>query len=161
MRGLACDRNGRQPAPTPCPTVFLAQWVDLRGKQINWEGIGTFKNVHEVPNPKAPEEDQPVAGESYHWFEARVEDLGEPGSHGSDDPEVCPPEGFNCSTIEEEDCLECADFYTITIYLGYDPETEQPNKTDVLYQIYGYLGGGNHQIHPPIPGDHNCHGGGN
>ena len=117
--------------------------------------------MHEVPNPKAPKEDQPVAGETYHWFEARVEDLGEPGSQGSDDPEVCPTEGFNCSTIEEEDCLACADFYTIRIFMGYNPEKEEPNKTDVIYEIYGYLEGGNHQIHPPIPGDHNCHGGGN
>ncbi len=140
-----CDEGWCDPA-RPAPN-----------KQINFEGIGTFKNMHEVPNPGDPDEEQPVAGESYHWFEARVEDLGEPGSHGSDDPEVCPPEGFNCST---GDCA-CADFYTIRIYKGYDPEAEAPNTTDLLYEIWGYLEGGNHQIHPPIPGEHNCHGGGN
>jgi len=141
-----------------CDEGWCVQARPAPAKQIKYEGIGTFKNMHDVPNPNDPEDEQPVAGETFHWFEARVEDMGEPGSHGSDDPEVCPPEGFNCST---GDCA-CADFYTIRIFKGYRPEKkEEINKTDVIYEIYGYLEGGNHQIHPPIPGDHNCHGGGN
>lgn len=129
-------------------------------KQILWEGVGTFKNVHIVPNPDAPVEDQPVKGETFHWFEARVEDLGEPGSHDLDPELDCPAEGFACS----EGLCGCPDFYTITIYKGVRPDAEGNltlNKTDYIYKIYGYLRGGNHQIHPIIRGRHSCVGGGN
>ena len=47
----------------------------------------------------------------------------------------------------------CRDFYRITIYDGVypDPATGEivPNKDDVIYQVRGYIDGGNLQIHPP------------
>lgn len=48
------------------------------------------------------------------------------------------------------DC-DCPDFYRITIYDGVDAATlasSGPNKTDVIYEVYGYVDGGNLQIHP-------------
>ena len=97
-----------------------------------------------------------MAHESFHWFEARVEDLGEPGSHGVDHPHECPPEGFASATGN----CGCRDFYTIRIFKQFDLETQRPNKKGVIYEICGYLGGGNHQIHRPTEGEHNCHDGG-
>jgi hypothetical protein len=54
----------------------------------------------------------------------------------------------------------CPDFYRITVYKGVlssevtflpsgkvDPASV--NRTDVIYQVYGYIDGGNLQIHPP------------
>jgi len=43
----------------------------------------------------------------------------------------------------------CADFYRIRIYQDFDPITEAPNKTNVIYEVYGYINGGNLQIHYP------------
>ena len=144
-----CDGDGD---PSYCDPARPAP-----AKQISWEGIGTFKNIHAPPDGELPENERAVAGVTFHWFDGHVEDLGEPGSHGSDDPAQCPLKGFNCSP---GDC-ECPDFYRIRIFKAYDPESEEPNKDVVIYKVFGYLEGGNHQIHPPILGDHNCRGGGN
>ena len=97
-----------------------------------------------------------MAHQTIHWFEARVEALAEPGGHGVDDPHACPPEGFACATGN----CGCRDFYAIRIFKQFDPETQRPNKKGVIYEIYAYLGGGNHQIHRPTEGVHTCHGGG-
>ena len=60
-------------------------------------------------------------------------------------PDDCPPEGH---AGEIADC-DCPDFYRITIYKGV-AAGETPNKTDVVYEVFGYVDGGNLQIHPPL-----------
>lgn len=113
-------------------------------KQIDFEGIGTFKNIKK-PSPALV---NIVSGETFHWFEVHIEDLGEPGKNGRQalPPETCPPEG---SAGEPADC-DCPDFYRITIYEAFDPQTQAPDMTNVIYEVYGYIRGGNLQIHPPI-----------
>lgn len=121
-------------------------------KQINFEGIGTFKNL--ASNSNLPP-GVVVGGvhRTYHWFEVHIEDLGEPGNNGQQGSpgQGCPPGGSNC---EVANCA-CPDFYRITIYVGFDPSTfpippGEINTTDVLYSVEGYLDGGNMQIHPAI-----------
>jgi hypothetical protein len=121
-------------------------------KQINFEGIGTFKNLasNDINLPGVV-----VGGvhRTYHWFEVHIEDLGEPGNNGhqgSPGP-GCPAGGSNCAVAN----CACPDFYRITIYAGFDPSTfpipeGEINKTDVLYSVQSYLDGGNLQIHPAI-----------
>lgn len=115
-------------------------------KQIDFEGIGTFKNIRKP----SPELGNVVAGETFHWFEVHIEDLGEPGKGKGKKTEPplgrCPPEG---SAGMVADC-DCPDFYYIAIYEAFDPQTESPNVTDIIYQVYGYIKGGNLQIHPPL-----------
>jgi len=111
-------------------------------KQIDFEGTGQFKNIHGYNAPVG----EAVAGETFHWFEVHIEDLGEPGSNNPEPDADCPDEG---SQGELADC-GCPDFYTITIYRSYDPATESPNMTDVIYHVHGYMNGGNHQIHPSL-----------
>ena len=112
-------------------------------KQIDFEGVGTFRTI----NSDAPELEGAVAGVTRHWFEVHIEDLGEPGRNGHQ-----PNPGGNCpeegSAGTEADC-GCPDFYWITIYAGVAPG-DIPNQTDVIYEVYGYIDGGNLQIHPPL-----------
>ena len=76
-------------------------------------------------------------------FYVHIEDLGEPGKGGKVDPpaDPCPAEG---SAGTEADC-DCPDFYWISIY-------DQGNPIEPIYEVYGYIKGGNLQIHPP----HDC-----
>jgi hypothetical protein len=107
-------------------------------KQIDFWGYGTFKNMKNVPPIIA---DNVVVGVTLHRFEVNIDDAGEPGHSGKIDISGCPDEGFGLhSPIRHVDC-ECPDFYRITIYAD---ETE----TTVIYQVYGYIKGGNLQIHP-------------
>ncbi len=59
---------------------------------------------------------------------------------------------------------DCPDFYRITIYKGvlstevtYLPDGRidpaSLNMTDVIYEAFGYIDGGNLQIHPPTGKD--------
>ncbi len=112
-------------------------------KQIDFEGVGTFRNIR---FPSAPLE-HVVPGETFHWFEVHIEDLGEPGGHSAPEDDICPPEG---SSGGEANC-DCPDFYRMTIYQGV-AAGEAPNKTDVIYDVYGYIESGNLQIHPPVGG---------
>jgi hypothetical protein len=113
-------------------------------KQIDFEGVGTFKNIRNSTVSGAGA----VAGESYHWFEVHIEDLGEPGKGGKQEPpsDECPPDG---SAGAIANC-DCPDFYEITIYAPFDPDSESPNTTDVIYHVHGYIRGGNLQIHPGL-----------
>ena len=113
-------------------------------KQINFTGVGTFKNMKK-PSARLS---NVVVGKTFHWFEVHIEDLGEPGKGGKVDPPApqCPPEG---SESELADCA-CPDFYRITIYEAFYPPAE-PNKTTIIYEVFGYIRGGNLQIHPPLP----------
>jgi hypothetical protein len=95
-----------------------------------------------------------VNGKTFHWFEVHIEDLGEPGKNGKGGnnggntnlSEACPLQG---SAGGIANC-DCPDFYHITIYAGFDPQTESANFNDVIYEVFGYINGGNLQIHPPI-----------
>jgi hypothetical protein len=112
-------------------------------KQIDFEGVGTFRSIQDPP---ASLEDV-VPGETFHWFEVHIEDLGEPGQGGQQHPAgpECPPDG---SAGQVADC-ECPDFYGITIYKGV-ASGEEPNRVDVIYEVHGYIQGGNLQIHPSL-----------
>lgn len=120
-------------------------------KQIDFNGVGTFRNIRNAPPSLA----HVIPNQTYHYFEVHIEDLGEPGRSGKQpdaDDILCPPEG---SPGEIANC-ECPDFYRITIYQGvipeFDPATGKVtnlNTEDVVYDVYGYLTGGNLQIHPP------------
>jgi hypothetical protein len=124
------------------------EWCDPArsspAKQIDFEGVGTFKNIKK-PSALLSEV---IDGETYHWFEVHIEDLGEPGKGGKQDPpaEDCPAEGSSGGLAN----CDCPDFYKIVIYDGFDPGSESPNMTDVIYEVYGYVTGGNLQIHPPV-----------
>jgi len=124
---IACsDPPGCSPSgdpPSPC-------------KQIDFEGVGTFKNIKD-----SPLEVYVVPGVTFHWFEVHIEDLGEPGKNGRQNvPGWCPDEGH---AGYEADC-DCADFYRITIH-----EADNPSS-DIIYEVFGYITGGNLQIHHPI-----------
>ena len=85
-----------------------------------------------------------VKGTSLHYFEVNIDDLGEPGKGGKQDPptEQCPADGYGMnSDVELADCA-CPDFYRITIWAGPTSESE------VIYEASGYIKGGNFQIHP-------------
>jgi hypothetical protein len=116
-------------------------------KQINLEGVGVFKNTQNPTLP--PGVVVHGADRTFHYVTVHVEDLGEPGGNGQNqpppNPAICPPAGQNCNVA---DC-DCPDFYRITIYQGV-PEGQPVNMTDKLYEVYSYLDGGNQQIHPPI-----------
>ena len=113
-------------------------------KQIDFAGIGTFRNLRR-PGPSLA---NVLPQRTYHWFEVHIEDLGEPGRAGrqAQPGENCPPQG---SAGQIADC-DCPDFYAITIYEAFNPDTDAVNTSDVIYQVVGYINGGNLQIHPPI-----------
>jgi uncharacterized repeat protein (TIGR01451 family) len=108
-------------------------------KQIDFQGVGAFRNIHNPPG----EWKEWVTTGSLHWFSVHIEDLGEPGS--PDDP-GCAPEGH---AGDDADC-ECPDFYRFRIHATIDPDSI------VLYEVFGYLDGGNFQIHQPTHGGGNC-----
>jgi hypothetical protein len=110
--------------------------------------VGQFKNIDsDDPNLAFV-----LAQATYHWFDVHIEDLGEPGNKPRVRPQNCLVAGSgtdafaNPSVFMPADC-GCADFYRIRIYEGFDPVTEAPNKTDVIYMVSGYINGGNLQIH--------------
>lgn len=101
-------------------------------------------------------------------------------NNGAPDPKMCPGRGFgeksagpfvpdpvkNPSNIislpatELGNC-DCPDFYRITIYNGvlsnavkYLPDGRVDptslDRTNIIYEVYGYVDGGNLQIHPAI-----------
>jgi hypothetical protein len=132
-------------------------------KQIDFAGVGTFKNIK---NPSAPLANI-VEGETYHWFEVHIEDLGEPGAEpkptGKGNPKnsLCPNGGSGTDAFANPPVFAaancgCADYYRIRIYAGvipvFDPTTGEItnlNTSTVIYEAEGYLNGGNLQIHPP------------
>ncbi|MCK9994643.1 MAG: hypothetical protein KAH56_00015 [Candidatus Krumholzibacteria bacterium] len=111
-------------------------------KQLDFGGVGTFKNMRGAPAEIA---DFVTVGESLHWFEVNIDDLGEPGGH--DLVDGCDPLGYGRNGgTELADCA-CPDFYRIRIYEGMD------DSSNVMYEVYGYIDGGNFQIHPPTGRD--------
>lgn len=106
-------------------------------KQLDFEGVGSFRNIA-AGAPVAP---FVTRGQSLHWFEVHVEDLGEPGNY---DPEAVPcPVGGHVGLPPPANC-GCPDFYSIRIHATEDPGSQ------VIYEVSGYINGGNLQIHPAI-----------
>ena len=131
---VSCSDQGNcEPASNPAPT-----------KQIDFVGVGRFQNVTNGPFRTDP---RVIVGVSLHWFEVHCEDLGEPGNGGNQIPPApgCPPSGF---AGQIADCA-CPDFYRIEIHADANPASV------VIYEVEGYLDGGNFQIHDPING-HTC-----
>jgi hypothetical protein len=111
-------------------------------KQIDFGGVGTFKNMkNNVPDEIA---DYVTVGQSLHYFEVNIDDGGEPGRAGKQDPpaEMCPENGYGRWGDEEFVDCDCPDFYRIMIYAGPTPDS------GVIYEASGWISGGNLQIHP-------------
>jgi hypothetical protein len=110
-------------------------------KQIDFEGTGSFRNIIDNPNGSLAGA-IPGNGGTFHFFEVHIEDLGEPGNNGNQ-----PRAGRDCPTDGSAglvaDC-DCPDFYHLRIHATADPASA------VVYQVWGYITGGNLQIHPPI-----------
>jgi hypothetical protein len=115
-------------------------------KQIDFAGVGTFKNMRDVP---ASISDHATVRETFHWFEVNIDDLGEPGRAGKVDPPapMCDPLGHGRNGGPELADCECPDFYRIRIHEG--PTASSP----VMYEVYGYIDRGNFQIHPHTGAD--------
>ena len=78
-----------------------------------------------------------VAKVTLHPFTVHIEDLGEPGKSGKQGPDTgCSLTGHAGGTAN----CDCPDFYHITIY--------NEAGTAVIYEVYGYVTGGNLQMHP-------------
>ncbi|MGD8414977.1 MAG: hypothetical protein PVF33_12140, partial [Candidatus Latescibacterota bacterium] len=89
--------------------------------------------------------DYVTVGQSLHYFEVNIDDGGEPGRAGKQDPpaEMCPENGYGRWGDEEFVDCDCPDFYRIMIYAGPTPDS------GVIYEASGWISGGNLQIHPP------------
>jgi hypothetical protein len=141
-------------------------------KQLDFDGIGTFKSIgngkkapiFEIANPNVTAEGKgnKTFDGTFHWFEVNVDDLGEPGgmNKGAPDSAECPSIGFGEKGAEDFANCDCPDFYRITIYDGvnaadviwlddYNIDPSSLNQVDVIYEFYGYIDGGNLQIHRP------------
>jgi len=159
-----CGPSGNPPSPV---------------KQLDFDGIGTFKNIgkqgNKVPdfvagaNVTAEGHGNKDFDGTFHWFEVNIDDLGEPGNTnpkknpGDADPNLCPVIGFGekgAPGTENSAVCECSDFHRITIYDGVNAadivknpdgsiDPSQLNRTDVIYEVWGPIDGGNYQIHHP------------
>jgi hypothetical protein len=148
-----CKPSGNPPSPA---------------KQLDFDGIGTFKSIgsgknaptFEIPaNATAEGKGNKAFNGTFHWFEVNIDDLGEPGGLNSGAPssDDCPDPGFGEKGAEELGNCDCPDFYRITIYDGVDAadvtivdgviDPAELNTTDVIYEFYGYIDGGNLQLH--------------
>ena len=112
-------------------------------KQIDFEGVGTFKNVQSGPLKGVVVPDKNKVHRTFHWFRAHVEDIGEPGPGGKQ------PKSPECThiigdEIVPEDCVNCPDVYQIEIHESADP------TSPVIYSVGGFIDNGNLQIHPAI-----------
>ena len=67
-----CKPSGNPPSPA---------------KQIDFQGIGTFKNINSASLANV------IAKETYHWFEVHIEDLCEPGGPNKGAMGNCPDGG--------------------------------------------------------------------
>lgn len=119
-------------------------------KQLNWEGIGSFRNAKGAIAGAVNAENDKQPGYSRHYVRVHIEDLGEPGGNGEQ-------KGTNCTHVigsligdpaSDADaaavCSSCADVYQIEIHA-----TEAPDSA-VIYSAGGYIDSGNLQIHPEI-----------
>jgi len=117
---------------------FCRQARPAPAKQLDWTGVGSFKNVIK----STPALANVVPGQTLHWASGHVEDLGEPGRSGKQNPPgpQCPVDG-NAGQIA--DC-DCPDYYRLEIHATEDP------ASPIIYRVHGYIRSGNIQIHPEI-----------
>ena len=156
-----CRPSGDKPSPA---------------KQLDFDGIGTFKNIGKKNGGGIPDFMDKNAGNTvmvghgnknfdgtFHWFEVNIDDLGEPGNtnpkkNPGDGTEACPANGFGEKGDQELANCSCSDFYRITIYDGVKAsdvkknpdgsiDKSEMNTTDVIYEVQGYIDGGNLQLH--------------
>ena len=153
IAAIVCSDEGYCAPARPAPN-----------KQIDFAGVGTFKNQNALPVNSSPlATANLIPGETYHWFEVHIEDLGEPGNEprgGNKKNVICTDGGSGTDAFADPPVFlpancGCADFYRIRIYNGvipvFDPitgEITNLNKTTVVYEVFGYINGGNLQIHP-------------
>lgn len=120
-------------------------------KQLDWNGIGSFRNAKGSIASKVNAENDKTPGYSLHYVRVHIEDLGEPGPGGKqpksgDCPHIIgeivgdPATDPNAELI----CRACADVYQIEIRATTDP------NSPVIYEVGGYIDAGNLQIHPEI-----------
>ena len=114
-------------------------------KQLDFAGVGIFHNIR---NNASTALAGVVERSTRHCASVHIEDLGEPGKGGKVEPAGpdCPATGSggalaNCS---------CPDFYRITIHADGSQSPDGTCLSAAIYHAYGYLTGGNLQIHPAI-----------
>lgn len=121
-------------------------------KQLDWTGIGSFRNGKGALASSVNTENDSKAGYSIHYVRVHIEDLGEPGPggkqpHSADCPhtigEIVGDPGSN--TDAALICSACADVYQIEIHASDDPYSA------VIYSVGGFIDNGNLQIHPATP----------
>lgn len=131
-------------------------------KQIFWTGIGNFASQHYngafdegVVVPGGPNK-----GGTLHYYRAMVGDFGENNRPTREIPGQCswvPPGPYDASEAvalynygpdpkfgdkNGQICDTCPDYYQIEIHATVDPSSA------VIYEFYGFVEGGNYQIHP-------------
>lgn len=114
-------------------------------KQIDFEGVGTFKNISSKITKKCIIRTDGSSEPTLHYFRVHIEDIGEPGSPPFSRA-ICKHKIGE--TITEDDCQNCPDVYQIEIHC-----TDDPTSSDVIYSVGAFIDGGNLQIHPPV-GEH-------
>ncbi len=173
---IICTDEGwcKQARPAPNKQIDFVGIGEFSNFQIDdtsfaGDGEHTFPGIGDVVagsggckpgnGPKSCNNNPGPETGTYHWFQVHIEDLGEPGNK-PDDGAFCPEDGSGNNPFAEPPVVDnvadcgCADFYRITIYAGFDPMlvdgevTGAINKTDKIYEVWGYLDGGNFQIHP-------------
>jgi hypothetical protein len=105
--------------------------------QLDFVGVGEFETVNRAPDSFDGVVEERV---TLHCFEVHIEDAGEPGSAPIPDGADCPETGHAGGMVN----CECPDFYSITIHATDDC------SSDEIYHVWGYITGGNFQIHPPV-----------
>lgn len=120
-------------------------------KQLDWNGIGSFRNAKGSIASLVNAENDKTPGYSRHYVRVHIEDLGEPGPGGKQPhsgacPHVIGDIVGDPQTTPGADlvCTNCADVYQIEIR-----QTTDPNSP-VIYEVGGFIDNGNLQIHPPI-----------
>lgn len=173
---IICTDDGwcKQARPAPNKQIDFVGIGEFSNFQIDdttfaGDGLHTFPGIGDVVagsggckpgnGPKSCAQNPGPETGTYHWFQVHIEDLGEPGNKSTDGA-ICPEEGSGNNPFAEPPVVDnvadcgCADFYRITIYKGFDPVlvdgvvTGDVNMTDKIYEVWGYLNGGNFQIHP-------------
>ena len=119
-------------------------------KQLDWEGIGSFRSAKGTFASIVNTENDKTPGYSRHFVRVHVEDLGEPGGDGQQHSDGCTHVigtlvgDPTTDPLAAAVCSSCADVYQIEIHATTDPTSA------VIYSVGGYINQGNLQIHPPI-----------
>jgi hypothetical protein len=119
-------------------------------KQLDWQGIGSFRNGKGALASSVNTENDKTPGYSRHFVRVHIEDLGEPGGSGQQHSTGCthvigtligdPTTNSAAAAV----CSSCADAYQIEIHATED------SGSPVIYAVGGYIDQGNLQIHPEI-----------